>query len=142
LLKKTPWSIVYLQNYWNTPCDWGRAVVLTKHKLASRSTRCGQSTALPCIRSEHSAPRRSVIDTSTKIPIGAAISSAAIGLEPFVDRLAVEIDQAQRVCAGRPFGVACASDRPFDIRGTDGRFCEHGCAPFGRRTEELKTVCR
>jgi hypothetical protein len=26
--------------------------------------------------------------------------------------------------AGRPFGVACVSDRRFDVRGTDGRFSE------------------
>ena len=50
--------------------------------------------------------RRSVIETSAKCPIAAAIRSAAIGLEPFVDLLAVQIDQAQRIRAGRPFGVA------------------------------------
>ena len=86
--------------------------------------------------------RRSVMETSAKSPIAAAISSATIGLEPFVDLLAVQIDQAQRMRAGRPFGVACVSDRPFDVRGADGRLGEHGCAPFCRRAEELEAVCR
>ena len=85
---------------------------------------------------------RSVIETSAKSPIAAVISSAATALEPFVDLLAVQIDQAQRMHAGRPFGVGCVSDRPFDVRGADGRLVEHGCALLCRRTEELKAVCR
>jgi hypothetical protein len=44
--------------------------------------------------------------------------------------------------AGRPFGVACVSDRPFDVRGADGRLGEHGCAPLCRRAEEPEAVCR
>jgi hypothetical protein len=70
------------------------------------------------------------------------MSSATIGLEPFVDLLAVQIDQAQRMRAGRPFGIVCGSDRPFDVRGADGRLGEHGCAPFCRRAEEPEAVCR
>jgi hypothetical protein len=85
--------------------------------------------------------RRGVIETSAKSMIGAAINSAATALEPFVDLLAVQIDQAQRMRVGRPFGVACLSDRPFNVRGVDGRFSEHGFAQLCRRTEELKAVC-
>jgi hypothetical protein len=85
---------------------------------------------------------RSVIETSAKSPIAAVISSAATALEPFIDLLAVQIDQAQRMHAGRPFGVGCVPDRPFDVRGADGRLVEHGCALLCRRTEELKAVCR
>ena len=86
--------------------------------------------------------RRSVIETSAKSPIAAAISSAATALEPFVDLLAFQIDQAQRMHAGRPFGVGCVSDRPFDVRDANGRLGEHGCALLCRRAEELKAVCR
>jgi hypothetical protein len=40
------------------------------------------------------------------------------------------------------FGVGCVSDRPFDVRGADGRLVKHGCALFCRTTDELKAVCR
>jgi hypothetical protein len=65
--------------------------------------------------------------------IAAAIGSAAARLKPFVDLLAVQIDQAQRMRAGRPFGVACLSVRPFNARGADGGFSEHGFAKLCRR---------
>jgi hypothetical protein len=86
--------------------------------------------------------RRCVIETSAKSPIATAISSAATGLEPFADLLAVQIDQAQRMHVGRPFGVGCVSDRPFNVRDADDRLIKHGCALPCRRAEELKAVYR
>ena len=86
--------------------------------------------------------RRCVIETSAKSPIATAISSAATGLEPFADLLAVQIDQEQRMHVGRPFGVGCVSDRPFNVRDADDRLIKHGCALPCRRAEELKAVYR